>query len=120
MNGVARWGMDSILQTADSLRRDAALGSLLPSFSGLDNSTIFWNDIPANADWDGFKLLINDVLKLNANSSTLSYRLEDTDTDIPYYARLAYSNGNEAGDFTKAATIWLNNSTFIPPRPGSS
>ncbi|TIC03145.1 hypothetical protein E3Q16_03191 [Wallemia mellicola] len=120
LNGVARWGMDSILQTADSLRRDAALGSLLPSFSGLDNSTIFWNDIPANADWDGFKLLINDVLKLSANSSTLSYRLEDTDTDIPYYARLAYSNGNEAGDFTKAATIWLNNSTFIPPRPGSS
>lgn len=112
--------MDSVLQTEDSLRRDAVLGSALPSFSTFDNNTINWLDLPSDSSWDGFELLINDVLRLKTNSSTLSYTFDENDTDIPYFARLAYSKGNQAGDFTKAATVFLKNNTMIPPESGAS
>ncbi|TIB03331.1 hypothetical protein E3P96_01916 [Wallemia ichthyophaga] len=114
INGVQRWGMDSVLQTKESLRRDAALGSALPSFDSFENNTISWEAIPSNMDdsWDGFELLINDVLRLKANASTHSYTFERNDTSVPYFARLAYANGDEAGDFTKAATVFINNDTM--------
>lgn len=70
--------------------------------------------------WDGFELLINDVLRLKANASTHSYTFERNDTSVPYFARLAYANGDEAGDFTKAATVFINNDTMVPPEPGPS
>ncbi|TIA90302.1 hypothetical protein E3P99_01629 [Wallemia hederae] len=104
INGVQRWGMDSVLQTAESLRRDAALGSALPSFAGFSNGTLSWEEVPSDSSYDGFELLVNDVLRFKANSSTLSYAFNESDESIPYYARLAYSKGNTAGDFTKAAT----------------
>lgn len=124
MNGAARWGFDSILQTPAELRRDAALGSDLPSFdtTTIDAVTqmITWTPIPESlsSSWDGFALIINDVLRYSGQSSNFS--LAGLQTDIPYYLRLAYTNSGTSGDFTKAATAWLSNGTFIPPAAGPS
>jgi hypothetical protein len=61
-NGAAIWGFDSILQTADELRRDAALGSDLPEWTTSSlvaaASNISWAAIPASLvdSWTGFGL----------------------------------------------------------------
>lgn len=84
------------MQTTESLRRDAALGSDLPSFIGLENSTtLTWNPIPTGGNWDGFKLIINDVLSLSTSNDTTSYQFDDVDQNIPYFARLAYSKSSQ-------------------------
>lgn len=134
LNGAARWGFDSVLQTVDEVRRDAALGSDLPSFAltSLDpsNPLITWSAIPESltSSWDGFALLINDVLRYSGQATNFSMPTtagnvvsESTwRTDIPYYLRLAYTSGGTSGDFTKAAVAWLGNGTFVQPAAGPS
>lgn len=61
LNGAAVWGFDSILQTPEELRRDAPLGSDLPSFnvtSPVEGNEISWNAISddLSSEWDGFAL----------------------------------------------------------------
>ncbi|GAA5894856.1 hypothetical protein JCM6882_006694, partial [Rhodosporidiobolus microsporus] len=130
LNGAARWGMDSILQTPASLVGDGAQGSSLPVF--LTNSTTFAAAVgegvvswlsPEQAGvtgegWDGFALLVDDVLRQTGASTNFS--LAGLDTSIVHYFRLAYRNGDSSGDFTKAATAWLFNSTWIDPASGPS
>lgn len=139
LNGAARWGFDSILQTVADVRRDAALGSDLPAFNltSIDVSTpvISWSAIPdtLTSSWDGFALMVNDVLRYTGQSTnftmptTAGNAVDDNTasstiwrTDIPYYLRLSYTSAGSSGDFTKAATAWLSNGTFIAPQPGPS
>lgn len=123
LNGAARWGFDSILQTPDQLRRDAPLGSDLPAFalSSIDptSPTVSWSPIPTDlADaWDGFALLVNDVLRYTGSAT--NYSLSGLRPDIPYYFRLAYQSGGVSGDFTKAGTGFLNG-TWTAPAAGAS
>lgn len=141
LNGAARWGFDSILQTAAEVRRDAALGSDLPSFDlttiDVSNPLITWSAIPESlsSSWDGFALIVNDVLRYTGQSTnftmptttgnaTITNNSTASDTvwrtDIPYYLRLAYISSGSSGDFTKAAIAWLGNGTFVTPQPGPS
>ncbi|KAI1793955.1 hypothetical protein LXA43DRAFT_999064 [Ganoderma leucocontextum] len=127
LNGVAAFGFDSILQTADDLRRDAPLGSDLPQFltnatsynpsTPLQNQTVFWSPLPAGETWDGFALLVDDVERYVG--SALNYSLAALQPGIIHFFRLAFSSGGTAGDFTMAATLYPNG-TWVDPLPGPS
>ena len=123
LNGAARWGFDSILQTPAQLRRDAPLGSDLPAFAmtSIDTASpaVSWSAIPADLtqSWDGFALLVNDVLRYSGSAT--NYSLTGLRSDIPYYFRLAYTLGGSSGDFTKAGIGYLNG-TWIAPAAGPS
>ncbi|KAI0040436.1 hypothetical protein FA95DRAFT_869752 [Auriscalpium vulgare] len=127
LNGAAAWGFDSILQTAEQLRRDAPLGSELPAF--LTNSTTFNASIPlheqaitwaapeGDGGWDGFALLIDDVERYVGGA--FSYSLSALEVGLPHFFRLAATKAGRTGDFTKAATLWPNG-TWVDSPPGPS
>ena len=79
-----------------------------------------WDAIPqelANS-WDGFNLLVNDVLRYSGSGT--NYSLAGLRTDVPYYLRLAYNAAGGSGDFTRTATAWIANGTWVAPEPGAS
>ncbi|KAI0076231.1 hypothetical protein K474DRAFT_1598416 [Panus rudis PR-1116 ss-1] len=127
LNGVAAFGFDSILQTAQDLQRDAPSGSALPSFATnstnfnssipLQNQTIFWDPLPQDDVWDGFALLVDDVERYVGTA--LNYSLAALQAGIPHFFRLAYTSGGQSGDFTMPATLWPNG-TWVDPLPGPS
>ena len=93
LNGVGRWGFDSILQTAAELVGDGSLGSALPVWTS--NSTTFiagqtavnWSAIPEELQdqWDGFSLLVDDVLRYSGSATNWS--ISALDAAIPHYFR---------------------------------
>ncbi|GLB36014.1 putative LCCL domain containing protein [Lyophyllum shimeji] len=125
LNGVAAFGYDSILQTVDELRQDGPQGSLLPTF--LTNSTNFNASIPfvnqtiswdgLTGTWDGFALLVDDVERYVGNA--LNFSLAAFDPTIPHFFRLAFTSGDDTGDFTMPAVLWPNG-TWVDPLPGPS
>ncbi|CAE6429360.1 unnamed protein product [Rhizoctonia solani] len=129
LQGVAKFGFDSILQTAAELRRDAPLGSSLPTFvtnsssvmSSLTNISISWNAISSELSdsegWNGFSLLVDDVQRVTGES--LSYSLSGLQVGIIHFFRLAYQRDGVSGDYTKAATLFPNG-TWVDPLPGPS
>ncbi|KAI0830722.1 hypothetical protein BC628DRAFT_1355313 [Trametes gibbosa] len=127
LNGVAAFGFDSILQTAADLRRDAPLGSDLPSFvtnstnynpsTPFLNQTIFWNALPDGEGWDGFALLVDDVERYVGTA--LNYSLSALDPGLLHFFRLAFTSSGVSGDFTMAATLYPNG-TWMDPLPGPS
>ncbi|OSD03563.1 hypothetical protein PYCCODRAFT_1388525 [Trametes coccinea BRFM310] len=127
LNGVAAFGFDSILQTPADLRRDAPLGSDLPTFATnstnfnasipFHNQSIFWNPLPQGESWDGFALLVDDVERYVGTA--LNYSLSALDPTLIHFFRLAFTSSGTAGDFTKAATLYPNG-TWVDPAPGPS
>lgn len=114
INGIARWGFDSILQTPGSLLEGAQLGSVLPEiaapmiFSNQNIAFDFSNLFPGEAA--GITVLVNDIQRF------LSFKSEDGTVDTfnwtrhrendPEYFRFAYIKTNVMGgyyheDFTK-------------------
>ncbi|AOA61801.1 hypothetical protein PP7435_CHR1-0057 [Komagataella phaffii CBS 7435] len=64
INGVARWGMDSILETEIQLKRDDPLGRIKPPrFEGLnaDTGILEWESTESTRNFEEYSLLINDV-----------------------------------------------------------
>ncbi|KAH6626067.1 hypothetical protein B0J18DRAFT_423794 [Chaetomium sp. MPI-SDFR-AT-0129] len=73
INGIARWGFGSVLQTAYELRGDAPLDSPLPvirtpeiilggnASSNANSSSITFTWDPAPSAYDGISVLVNDV-----------------------------------------------------------
>lgn len=130
LEGAGRWGFDSILETPASLIGDGTLGTSIPQF--LTNSTNFvesisrgyieWMTIDqagVNAEnWDGFELLVNDVLVQTGTAN--NYSISGLNASVPWFFRLAYSQAGTVGDFTKAATAFFLNSTWIDPAPGAT
>ncbi|CUA77503.1 putative protein YIL067C [Saccharomyces cerevisiae S288c] [Rhizoctonia solani] len=129
LQGVAKFGFDSILQSAAELQRDAPLGSSLPSFytnsstliSSLTNTSISWDAISSELSdsegWNGFSLLVDDVQRSVGDS--LSYSLSGLQIGITHFFRLAYQRDGVSGDYTKAATLFPNG-TWLEPLPGPS
>ncbi|KAJ0415074.1 LCCL domain-containing protein [Aspergillus carlsbadensis] len=73
INGIARWGFDSILQTSAALLDGAELGSLLPeitpsllTFNSATSLSFSFEDLPIPQDVDGLSVLINDVERYHA------------------------------------------------------
>jgi hypothetical protein len=113
INGIARWGFDSILQTPDELRGDAQLGSLLPSIMApiiynnfrtglMPNITFEW-EIPFPEKYDGLSILVNDVERYKGfEGADKGFTWVKHMKDVPEYFRFAYLEGGGRGDYTKA------------------
>lgn len=144
INGIARWGFDSILQTPAELLSDAQKGTLLPHIPtpviGATNITFTLGPFPPedkkhNVAYDGISVLVNDVERIRT--------YEDWDTDelwhegkrtwtwnrhrdpgalnevLPEYFRFAYMDGNAVGDYTKAGK-WDVDGSWVPMKSGPS
>lgn len=124
INGTARWGFDSILQTTDDLRDDGQLGSLLPHITtplavGLSNITFAWGAPPKG--YDGISVLVNDVERHRwyvgegAGEQTFFRRWPDEKT----YFRFGFMSGSSAGDYTRAG-IWSADGSWKQMAKGPS
>ncbi|KAL2820497.1 LCCL domain-containing protein, partial [Aspergillus cavernicola] len=113
INGIARWGFDSILQTSAALLDGAQLGSLLPEITIpiinilTPNSIAFtFEDLSIPQEVDGLSVLINDVERFHAFRSDGAddvkipnwnwTRVRDED---PEYFRFGYIKENALGGF---------------------
>ena len=112
INGTARWGFDSILQTTAALRGDGQLNSLLPNVtatvSTASNITFHWS-LPNQAiqkGYDGLSVLVNDVERWRwyTGEGETEKKFERRWEGEKEYFRFAYMSGSAAGDFTKAGT----------------
>ncbi|KAF5862510.1 hypothetical protein ETB97_011610 [Aspergillus alliaceus] len=117
VNGIARWGFDSILQTAAALLDGAELGSMLPVIGAPlipSAQNIIFNFPDITEDADGISVLVNDVERFQAfksdNGSVDSFNWTRMRSDVPEYFRFGYVKMNALGgiwyeDFTKPA-VW--------------
>jgi hypothetical protein len=109
VNGVARWGFDSILQTAAALQGGGSSGSLLPTLAapvlGASNITFGWTAPPR--PYDGVSVLVNDVERhrwyVGEGAPAWTWERSDGRTGHEYF-RFGYMEGNGVADFTKAGT----------------
>ena len=130
INGVARWGFASILETPSSLLADGPLGSLVPQvaapiISG-DRITFSWANLTQVVDgvkklrggFDSISVLVNDVERFrgfedhNADSFTWTRNIPD---EIAFF-RLAFVKFGQIGrdvvyDYTKPGA-WFGNGTW--------
>ena len=123
VNGAARWGFDSIMQTAIVLRGDGQIGSLLPNITnpllGLSNITFGWDAPPQ--PYDGVSILVNDVERHRwyfgegAPQVTFDRHIEG----INEYFRFGYLSGSDTADFTRAGT-WTADGGWKQMEEGSS
>ncbi|KAL9629157.1 MAG: hypothetical protein Q9204_005437 [Flavoplaca sp. TL-2023a] len=110
INGTARWGFDSILQTTAALRGDGQLHSLLPNVTAVastaSNITFSWTLPPFAKGFDGISMLVNDVERHRwyQGEGEPEHTFYRTDHEKEYF-RFAYMRGSSTADFTKAG-IW--------------
>ncbi|KAH7135129.1 hypothetical protein B0J11DRAFT_153523 [Dendryphion nanum] len=131
INGIARWGFDSILQTPAELRGDAQLGSLLPVITApivhmnlgsllKPNITFEWK-LPFPSHYDGISVLVNDVerFKMYEDEGKKEFTWVRHLEGWPEYFRFAYLSGGGRGDYTKAG-IWGREGGWTDMEGGSS
>ncbi|KAK4231975.1 hypothetical protein QBC38DRAFT_525855 [Podospora fimiseda] len=140
VNGVARWGFDSLLQTADMLRGDGEFGSLLPEVKDVlvrglgdgvpvESISFGWEALPFKWDgvgWDilqGISVMVNDVERYRGwfSEKVLEkqrftwYRGGDMlgrGVKTDEYFRFGFTGeGGKLLDYTKAG-IWYMNGTW--------
>ena len=126
INGIARWGFDSILQTPGELFGNA-YNSPVPQIanssvnSSISSIALSWNY--TKSGFDGISVLINDVERFRAPEGQIIDSLNWTRRKEaePEYFRFAYVKYRNLGDvsigkFTKPA-IWGSDGAWIPPEP---
>ena len=127
INGVARWGFDSILQTSAALLGGGQLESLLPNITmplvGSSNITFFWD--PPPSPYDGVSILVNDVERHrwyygegDASYTWDRYYHGEVEKEKQYF-RFAYMSGSNTADYTKAG-VWDLDDSWIEMQPGPS
>ena len=131
INGIARWGFDSVLQTPEALQGDAQYHSKLPtilppSISLAENiSTIAFSWLSPPDPFDGISVLVNDVERFRGytdegfdsdNQFTWS---KDPTAEKAEYFRFAYMEGSSTWDYTKAGT-WGADGSWTDMAPGPS
>ena len=86
VNGIARWGFDSILQTPGELLQGAQRGDLLPAVTvlamGMRNITFNLGPLPiedpkSKVTYDGISVLVNDVERFRGYGDDRSYWRDD-------------------------------------------
>lgn len=128
INGLARWGFDSILQTSAELFHGGDVQSLLPNITDpivlMQNITFNWHIPPEG--YDGVSVLVNDVERRRwyigeGSPSMLWERKWDEDAEIgeKFYFRFGYMQGSDAADYSRAGT-WEKNGTWTTMEPGTS
>ena len=133
INGIARWGFDSILQTPNELRGDAPLGTVLPVIAPpvvhlnrgvrgfLPNITFEWST-PLPGDLDGVSVLVNDVERFRgyADQGKDAFTWVRSHAErLPEYFRFAILHGSSRGDYTKAG-VWAADGSWTHMAAGSS
>jgi len=118
INGIARWGYASILQTAEALREDGQLGSAVPQVLRPDlitRSSIGLTIGQLAKGFDGISILVDDVERYHEPevSTPLIFNWTRTPADGPTFFRFAFTNmmplgGISYGDYTKPSTWHLN------------
>ncbi|KAF1363589.1 LCCL domain-containing protein, partial [Lizonia empirigonia] len=130
INGIARWGFDSILQTPGELRGDGPIASLLPAISA---PIIHNNADPAKANisfewalpfperYDGISVLVNDVERYRGyvDNGPTSWTWVRHLGGVSEYFRFAFLEGGARGDYTKAGT-WGEDGRWTDMAPGPS
>lgn len=113
INGIARWGFDSLLQTSGEILNDVQLGTLLPNITvpvvGVlaQNITFRLGPIPPAEKkrvYDGISVLVNDVERLRSYVDYNSYEDQQQPDE-----RSQDANGNEAG--SRSGNWWSQNRT---------
>lgn len=122
INGIARWGFSSILQTPGELLADGQIGSSLPKIDVPEiagsNITFDYGRIPY--PYSAISVLVNDVERFRAyDNETQTYTWTREIEGHPEYFRFGYLSGGTAQDYTKAG-IWTSDSTWIPMKSGPS
>ncbi|KAL1878889.1 hypothetical protein Plec18167_004184, partial [Paecilomyces lecythidis] len=132
INGVARWGFDSILQTPAALLADGQLGSILPNITAplisynAQDITFQFDNLAREAD--GISVIVNDVERFHgykeADGSVESFTWTRQEQGLPEFFRFGYMKMNSLGgtryqDFTKAG-IWEANGSWVHMEPGPS
>ncbi|KAL2833549.1 LCCL domain-containing protein [Aspergillus pseudoustus] len=137
INGIARWGFDSILQTSTALLDGGQLGSLLPeittsiiTFNSPTSLTFSFEDLSIPQEVDGLSILINDVERFHAFRSDGAADVEIPNwnwtrvrSDEPEYFRFGYIKENALGgfwyeDFTSPVT-WTREGEWNTSLPSS-
>ncbi|KAF2263629.1 hypothetical protein CC78DRAFT_568943 [Lojkania enalia] len=128
INGIARWGFASILQTEAALRGDAQLGRgipqiLEPMINGT-NITFAWEELLRG--WDGVSVLVNDVERFRGfhKDGDNNFTWTRQAMDHPEYFRFGFVNyvpfgGVMYSDFTKAG-VWHPDGSWSDIPPGLS
>ncbi len=118
INGVARWGFASVLQTDAALRdSDGRYGSPLPNVAAVvtpDASAIdfHWSSPPES--YHGVSVLVNDVerYRWSTDMAGLNYSWSSShERRSRTYFRFAYVTGGHAVDYTRAG-IWELDGTW--------
>jgi len=121
INGVARWGFDSIMQTTSELRGPGPIDPSLPNITvpavATSNITFSWSRPPQ--PYDGLSILVNDVERHRwyYGEGGLAHTFYRGDESEKEYFRFGYMSGSETAKFTKAG-VWDVDGEFrdIPPK----
>ena len=131
INGIARWGFDSVLQTADELQGDAQHNSRLPKIQqphinlAQKVSTISFSWLEPPKPFDGISVLVNDVERFRGYtdegfSSDHKFKwTKDPSIVEPEYFRFSYMQGRNSWDYTKAGT-WNADGSWTQMEEGAS
>lgn len=132
INGVARWGFASILETPDALRGDAPSGTLLPlitapiiynnfNVAGLMPNITFDFQLPFPDGYDGISVLVNDVERYHEFEERMpgSWTWTKHVGDVAEYFRFAYLQGQGTADYTKAGA-WTKAGGWVDMKSGPS
>ena len=123
VNGVARWGFDSILQTSAALLGGGQMKTLLPNMTApivaASNITFQWALPPS--PYDGISVLVNDVERHRwyGGEGEPSFTWDKPDREEDEYFRFAYMMGSSAADYTKAG-VWDVSGSWTRMEPGPS
>ncbi|KAK0860215.1 hypothetical protein LTS02_008649 [Friedmanniomyces endolithicus] len=142
VNGVARWGFASILQTPGELLADGQRGSILPDIAvlaaGVDNITFSLGSLPIHdarmaVTYYGMSALVNDVERFRGpggdvgtgnftwtwNRHTHIQDREAGDSPLREYFRFGYVTGDHTGDYTRAGK-WNSDGSWEQMEAGPS
>lgn len=121
VNGIARWGFASILETPDSLRSDGAFDSLIPSITAsvvdTEHISFTWAQPPVGSAFDGISILVNDVERYRSFFAEMPPTgddftwLRNKDMNLPEYFRFGYVKKGMALDYPETG-IWYSNGTW--------
>lgn len=136
INGVARWGFASIIQTPAALGEPSAgppgggggewWGARSPNVTAMvssdaSNITLDWGDLPLDVGVDGVSILINDVerwrgyvdeeLYWHQQGVTLDRRKREAQE--PEFFRFAWMSGSETGRYSDTA-VWDEDGVWHP------
>ncbi|KAJ9616930.1 hypothetical protein H2200_000650 [Cladophialophora chaetospira] len=147
INGIARWGFSSIMQTpaqlgeanggGDNGSPGSWWGAKSPNVTGvvapdIANITFNWGSLPKDTGVDGVSILINDVerwrgytdeeLYWDSTGVTLPRRRERGDTEEslePEFFRFAWMSGPQTGIYSKVG-IWDEHGVWHSPGHGTT